>query len=67
MFGQQMTNTTEQLMNMLRHFSSSGAIKGMDGIQAELWRRNLSQQQYVEWLKNKKEKENVSVPEPKKV
>lgn len=59
MFTPQMTTTTEQLMTMLRHFSSSGAVKGMDGVQAELWRRNITQDAYVEWLKNKKEKESV--------
>ena len=63
MFTPQMTTTTEQLMTMLRHFSSSGAVKGMDSIQAELWRRNVNQDTYVDWLKNKKEKEKESVKE----
>jgi hypothetical protein len=51
MFGSQLLNITdEQLMAMLRHFVSTGSHR-LDSLQAELWRRNLSQKQYVDWLK----------------
>jgi len=57
MFGPQSNATDDSLFDMLRHHSKAGSYKGMDNIQAELWRRNVTQEQYVSWLKAKKEKE----------
>ena len=57
MFGKQSSLTDEQLMGMLRHFTNTGSFR-LDGLQAELWRRNVNQQQYIDWLRQQKEKES---------
>ena len=57
MFGPQSNATDEALFDLLRHHAKSTSYKGMDNIQAELWRRGVTQEQYISWLKAKKEKE----------
>jgi hypothetical protein len=58
MFGPQSNSTNEQLFSNLRHFAAKASTKLMDNIQAELWRRNVTQQDYLDWLKTKKDQES---------
>lgn len=60
MFNSQTSQTDEQLFVLLRHSSSIGSHSMMSGVQAELWRRNVGQDKYLEWYKLQKEKEKSS-------
>ncbi len=58
MFGPQTNTPNEQLFATLRHYAKTGSMKMMENIQAELWRRGISQKDYLEWLKGQQTKES---------
>ncbi len=57
MFTVQNPNTNEALFDQLRTLSFSTSFRGVEAIQSELWRRGVTQDQYLTWLKKEKNKE----------
>lgn len=57
MFNAMMTSSDEVLMNQLHTFSQSTSYRGVEATMAEMWRRGITQVQYLEWLKTKMSKE----------
>jgi hypothetical protein len=57
MFSATNPNSNEVIMNQLRMFSTSTSQRGVESAMAELWRRGISQTDYIAWLKKQKEKE----------
>lgn len=57
MFLVQNPNTNEALFDQLRTLSFSTSFRGVEAIQSELWRRGVTQDQYLAWLRKEKNKE----------
>lgn len=57
MFDRNLETPDEVLMQQLRMFAQTGAMRSIDAIINELWRRDISKQQYLDWLKAKMDKE----------